>query len=35
MVRLQQQVAMWRAKAGEQGAEELEEIGEPSAPAQA
>ena len=36
MVVLQQQVAHWRAKAGEQGAEELEDIGDVrAAPAQA
>jgi hypothetical protein len=33
MVRLQQQVAHWRAKAGEQGVEELEDIGDARAPA--
>jgi hypothetical protein len=33
MVRLQQQVAHWRAKAGEQGVEELEDIGEARAAA--
>ena len=33
MVRLQQQVAHWRAKAGEQGVEELDDIGDARAPA--
>jgi hypothetical protein len=35
MVRLQQQVAHWRAKAGEVGGEELEEVGDARAPAAA
>jgi hypothetical protein len=33
LVKLKEAVAHWRAKAGEQGAEELEEIGDARAPA--